>query len=203
MTGSRFDRLGPLFKRHGHRVYPRWAKDLFSLFIARLARGSRVLDLGGGTGLLAGWAKEQRPDLEVWVADPSDGMLAQVPRGIRAVRARAEALPFEDGYFHAVAVGEALHHFDDLDRALDEISRVLVLYGTVWIYDYDPRPLAGRLVRLFERLWGEPANFVPPDRLRRIFIERGYMTGLQAEGFRYVLVAELREKASGRSSPRV
>jgi len=203
LTGSRFDRLGGLFKRHGHRVYPRWARDLFSIFVVRLPRGARLLDLGGGTGLLAGWAKKHRPDLELWVADPSDGMLTHVDDGIRTVRARAEALPFEDGYFHAVAIGEALHHFDDVGRALDEVSRVLELYGTVWVYDYDPRPLAGKVVRLLERIWGEPANFIPPDRLRQMFVERGYMTGIQAEGFRYVLVAELREKASGKSSPSV
>jgi len=203
LTGSRFDRLGGLFKRHGHRVYPGWVRDLFSLFVLRLSRGARLLDLGGGTGLLASWAQKHRPDLELWVADPSEGMLAYVEDGVHAVQARAEALPFEDGYFHAVAIGEALHHFQDVGRALDEVARVLGPSGKVWVYDYDPRPLPGRMVRFLERLWGEPASFLPPDRLQAMLEERGFRSHLQQRGFRYVLVAEFKEKASGRSSPSV
>ncbi len=202
MRRSRFDRLGGLFKRHGHRVYPRWVRDVYGIFIASLRRGARVLDLGGGTGLLATWARQSRCDLELWVVDPSDGMLAHVNEGIRTVRARAEELPFEDSYFDAVVVGEALHHFAQPYRALDEITRVLRLFGRVWLYDYDPRPVAGKVVRILERLWGEPGNFLPPDTLRRAFLERGYRASYDLEGFRYVLVAELREKASGKSSPK-
>ncbi len=203
MTGSRFDRLGGFFQRYGHRLYPRWVRRSFHAFVTRLPGGARVLDLGGGTGLLASWARSWRPDLELWVADPSEGMLAYVEEGVRAVRARAEALPFEDGYFHAVAIGEALHHFEDVGRALDEVARVLGPPGRVWIYDYDPRPLPGRVVRFLERLWGEPANFLPADHLQKMLEQRGFRSHPQQRGFRYVLVAEFKEKASGRSSPSV
>jgi len=198
---SRFDRLGKLFERHGHRVYPGWAKEALRRFARELPPGARVLDLGGGTGLLAGWMREVRPDLELVVADASRGMLARVPEGIQAVHARAEALPFPDASFDAVVLGEALHHFADPEAALSEVARVLAPGGRLWVYDFDPRPLGGRLLRFLERLWGEPAAFYPPEALLEALAARGLRGRVEARGFRYVLSGERSENAAGRSSP--
>jgi len=198
---SRFDRLGRLFERHGHRVYPGWARDSLVAFARELPPGARVLDLGGGTGLLAGWMREARPDLRLTVADASRGMLARVPEGIRAVYARAEALPFPDAAFDAVVLGEALHHFADPEAALSELARVLAPGGRLWVYDFDPRPLGGRVLRLLERLWGEPGAFYPPEVLVRRLAERGIEARAEPRGFRYVVFGERRENASGSSSP--
>ena len=203
MSSSRFDRLGPFFKRHGHRVYPRWVRASLDRFVEALPAGAFVLDLGGGTGLLAGWAKAKRRDLQVLVADPSRGMLAEVPEGIPTVLARAEALPFEDHAFDAVLLGEALHHFEDPERALDEVARVLRPGGRLWVFDYSPETLVGRAIRFLERLWGEPGNFLSPSRLAEGLRQRGFEPRFTLRWFRYVLVAEFKEKASGKSSPSV
>ncbi len=198
---SRFDRLGRLFERHGHRVYPGWARASLLTFAGRLPPRARVLDLGGGTGLLAGWMRAVRPDLELVVADASRGMLARVPEGIQAVYARAEALPFPDAAFDAAVLGEALHHFADPEAALSQLARVLAPGGRLWLYDFDPRPLGGRLLRVLERLWGEPGAFYPPEALVQSLAERGIEARAEPRGFRYVLLGERKENASGSSSP--
>ena len=196
-----WDRLGGLFARYGHRVYPDWALRHLVQHLEALPPGSRVLDLGGGTGVLAGAVRSARPDLRVVVADAARGMLAHVPPGVRPVVARAEALPFEEGVFDAVVVGEALHHFAGLEAALSEIARVSREGGRLWVYEFDPRPLPGRLLALAERLAGEPARFLPPDRLADRLAALGYTVRLVVRGFRYLAYGVLSRKASGRSSP--
>lgn len=160
-----------------------------------------MLDLGGGTGLLASWMQAVRPDLSIVVADASEGMLARVRPPVKAVKARAELLPFSRASFDAVVVGEALHHFEDPEAALSEVARVLAPGGRLWVYDFDPETLGGKVLRFLERLWGEPGAFYPPERLRARLAELGLEGEVEKHGFRYLLLAERKEKASGKSSP--
>jgi len=203
VAGLPWNRLGGLFARYGRRVYPDWALAHLAGFLAPLPEGARVLDLGGGTGVLAEAVRAARPGLEVTVADAAAGMLARVPPGVEAVLARAEALPFPGGAFDAAVVGEALHHFADLEAALAELARVVRAGGRLWVYEFDPRPLAGRLLAFAERALGEPAGFLPPGALAARLTAAGFRVEVEARGFRYLAYGVLSRKASGRSSPSV
>jgi SAM-dependent methyltransferase len=93
------------------------------------APGSRVLDLGAGTGklttVLAAFGAE------VIAVEPDPAMLArlrQVLPTIRALAGSAEAIPLQDGSVDAVVAGNALHWFN-MDVAGPEIARVLVPGG--------------------------------------------------------------------------
>ena len=88
----------------------------------------RVVDVGMGGGRLClaltsrGW--------EVSGIDPSEAMVALARSRMpdtheRLVVGRAEALPFADGSFDAVAALGSLEYAVDLDTALGEIARVL------------------------------------------------------------------------------
>ena len=87
----------------------------------------RVVDVGMGGGRLClaltsrGW--------EVSGIDPSEAMVALARSRMpdtheRLVVGRAEALPFADGSFDAVATRVAAHHFDDVPAAVHEMARV-------------------------------------------------------------------------------
>lgn len=90
-----------------------------------------ILDLGGNTGGETTVLVQE--GFRVLLSDINEVALGiarerarvfdlQVPR---CVAADVHALPFADGSFQAVMVIEALHHFEDYDRALAEIHRVL------------------------------------------------------------------------------
>lgn len=190
--GIPFDLLGRVFARWGHRAYPEWAWPLLAEAVGGLPEGARLVDLGGGTGLLASRSLELRPDLEAWVVDPSAGMLRHVPDGIRTLKTRAEGLDLPPESVHAVVVGEALHHFHDPDAALLGLTRILKPGGVLWVYDFDPRVGVGRWVYLGERLLGEPAHFMEPGRLLEKLERLGFEGAYQAQGGRYVLTARLR-----------
>src|SRR5690242_13899412 len=74
-----------------------------------------ILDLGSRTGSFA--ADPEWITVRVDVEVPTE-----CPRTF--VAARAEALPFRNGQFSAVILNHSLEHFEGLDQALDEISRV-------------------------------------------------------------------------------
>ncbi len=85
----------------------------------------RVLDLGAGTGLLAGAVRSAGH--EVIAVEPDEQMRAVAAErhpGIRILAGSAEDIPLPDGSVDAVVVGQAYHWFTPQD-ALPQIHRVL------------------------------------------------------------------------------
>lgn len=96
---------------------------------AALAPGSRLLDLGAGTGDLAREALRQAPESEVVAADFTLAMMLVGWKRYAAPQrwstADALRLPFADQSFDAVVSGFLLRNVTDLDLALREQRRVL------------------------------------------------------------------------------
>lgn len=119
------------------RGRPSYPADAVAWLIDRLAiaPGSRVLDLGSGTGKLTRLLVPSGADLVA--VEPVAAMREQfrdaVP-GIEVLDGTAEAIPLPDQSVAAVVVAQAFHWFD-ADCALREISRVLRpggALGLVW-----------------------------------------------------------------------
>lgn len=101
----------------------RWALEL--------APGTRVLDLGAGTGKLTGTLVAL--GLDVVAVEPDPAMLAELHRALPDVlgsTGSAEAIPVADGSVDAVLAGNALHWFD-MAVAGPEIARVLAPGGVL------------------------------------------------------------------------
>jgi SAM-dependent methyltransferase len=93
------------------------------------APGRRVLDLGAGTGKLAGTLVAL--GVNVVAVEPDPAMLVELRRALPALRAlpgSAEAIPLPDASVDAVLAGNALHWFD-MAAAGPEITRVLAPGG--------------------------------------------------------------------------
>ena len=103
--------------------------------------GGTVLDVGCGTGALAGWI--QRAGFDVVGVDASTGMLAEaLENGVGAVYASySTALPFEDGVFDLSLSVATMHHLETPERVADtiaEMGRVVRPGGYVLIWDHNP-----------------------------------------------------------------
>lgn len=93
--------------------------------------GVRLLDLATGTGTIARAAASR--GASVVGIDVSAGMLEVARRlspGLDLRLADTAALSFGDGLFDVVTCGLSISHFDDREKALGEVLRVLRRDGT-------------------------------------------------------------------------
>jgi O-methyltransferase/aklanonic acid methyltransferase len=103
--------------------------------------GSRLLDLGSGTGAVASALGERREDLAVVGCDVSWPMLAKARQRmptLRAVLADATSLPFRRGSFDLVTANCLLSHVRDFRQAFAEGLRVLSRPGRLAISSWGP-----------------------------------------------------------------
>ncbi|MBZ0287072.1 MAG: class I SAM-dependent methyltransferase [Anaerolineae bacterium] len=133
---------------------------------AQIQPGQRVLDVACGTGVLACAASERvGQSSSVIGLDVNEGMLAVAARKSPQIEwrmGRAEALPFDDAYFHAVVSQFGLMFFGDRRAATQEMVRVLRPGGrlAVAVWDsLDHTPGYAAMTALLDRLFGaEAAN---------------------------------------------
>jgi SAM-dependent methyltransferase len=194
---SIFRWTAPLFKFWGRR----WTDDDFRCLAEHLREyvptGGVIADVGGGTGELGtGLARHLRA--RAVIVDPTAAMLRRVDAGpqISVRLASAEALPFPDGYFDAVVVCDAFHHFSDQDAAAREMARVAGPGGGVLILE-----MAGtgrdRPFVVLEKILREPAGFRSPDNLRDFLAGHGIAgTSTRQGGSSYLFVGTVRDQAS-------
>jgi ubiquinone/menaquinone biosynthesis C-methylase UbiE len=112
---------------------------------AAIGLGSRVLDVGCGTGSLAVLIKQRHPTAEVVALDPDARALAKGQRKARRAgtvihfdRGFADALTYPDASFDRVFSSVMFHHLerDEKSRALCEIRRVLKRGGRFHLVDF-------------------------------------------------------------------
>ena len=153
LLGSSFGAAATAYAEHR----PDYAQAAVHWALER-APGSRVLDLGAGTGKLT--ATLVSLGAEVIAVEPDPAMLAELRRALPTVRAlpgSAETVPLPDASVDAVLAGNAMHWFD-MNVAGPELARVLepdgILAGLWNVFDNrvdwvaalerisGPRPLA-------------------------------------------------------------
>lgn len=105
--------------------------------------GGRVLDIGGGSGMLSRILVRQ-PDTHCVCMDISHAMLSHCP--VPAVQGDALRLPFRDGSFDLVMAAAFFHHLPGLEGdLLAECHRVLRPGGRLIGYDPNGRCLQNRI----------------------------------------------------------
>ena len=104
----------------------------------------KVIDIATGTGDFALASLKLNPD-EVIGVDISSGMLEMgskkmkkkgVDKTIKLILGDSENLPFEDDYFDALTVGFGVRNFENLEKGLSEMLRVIRPGGKVVILEF-------------------------------------------------------------------
>jgi riboflavin synthase alpha subunit len=115
LDSSDYDEIGRSYLAT-RRPDPRIASALRSA----LGDVSSVVNIGAGSGAY------EPADLDVVAVEPSQVMVDQRPAGAApAVVGSAEALPLDDGCVDAALGVLTVHHWTDLERAWNEIRRVV------------------------------------------------------------------------------
>jgi len=187
-----FNHLGWIFKKFGSIVYPQSVRTELCIFLQPVMSQSKVLDIGSGAGMMCELAYTCRDDLSFVAVDPAEGMLKHSPEYVEMHKASAEGLPFKENSFDVILMGEALHHFKNVDESLAETVRVLNKKGKLFIYDFNVATFMGKSICSGEKLLGEPGNFFEPEELKSILENYGFSVETKEHGWRYTIHAQLR-----------
>jgi len=147
----KYDLMNDLMSGGMHRFWKR-----FTVEVAGVRAGERVLDLAGGTGdLVRLFAARVGPAGVVVHTDINGAMLAAgrdrlLDDGVvmPTVQCNAEALPFRARSFDCVSIGFGLRNVTHKERALAEMARVLVPGGVAVVLEFSR--IAGPLSRAYD-----------------------------------------------------
>jgi len=104
----------------------------------------RILDVATGTGDLALETLKLNPKVVIGI-DISNGMLAKGREKmtklgksdmIQLMQGDSENIEFDDAYFDAITVGFGVRNFENLDKGLAEMNRVLRVGGMVVVLEF-------------------------------------------------------------------
>jgi demethylmenaquinone methyltransferase/2-methoxy-6-polyprenyl-1,4-benzoquinol methylase len=143
-VASRYDIMNDVLSFGLHRAW-----KAYTVAVANVQPGMRVLDIAGGTGDLArAFARAVGPGGQVVLADINESMLRTgrdrlLDEGLAIATAvcDAERLPFADASFDLVSVAFGLRNMTHKEAALAEMARVLEPGGRLLVLEFS-RPAA-------------------------------------------------------------
>lgn len=139
-----FDRIAPKYdffnRLFSLRIDLLWRKSLVNWMQSDDPK--QVLDVATGTGELAIalWknfrVKITAVDLSQEMLNLADKKIKQLGADITIQKANAENLPFESNKFDAVSVGFGVRNFENLEKGISELRRVVKENGNVYILEF-------------------------------------------------------------------
>jgi len=140
-VANKYDLMNDLMSMGVHRLWKR-----YTIQIAGVKSGDRVLDLAGGTGDLAlKFSRIVGPEGLVVLSDINASMLGEgrdrltdegVAGNIEYAQANAEALPFPDNYFDCITIAFGLRNVTNKEKALESMLRVLKPGGKLLVLEF-------------------------------------------------------------------
>ena len=138
-VAPKYDVMNDLMSMGLHRAW-----KAYTVMVANLQEGDRVLDIAGGTGDLAlAFSKKVGSTGQVVHTDINEAMLSTgrnrlIDEGVAlpTLVCDAEKLPFADGYFNLVSVAFGLRNMTHKDVALAEMYRVLKPGGKLLVLEF-------------------------------------------------------------------
>jgi demethylmenaquinone methyltransferase / 2-methoxy-6-polyprenyl-1,4-benzoquinol methylase len=138
-VASKYDVMNDLMSVGMHRAW-----KAYTVLVANVKSGQRVLDIAGGTGDLAlAFAPKVGPTGQVVHTDINEAMLREgrnrlLDAGVSlpTLACDAEHLPFADAYFDVVTVAFGLRNMTHKDAALQEMRRVLKPGGKLLVLEF-------------------------------------------------------------------
>ena len=135
------------------------------LFIPKLEKGARVLDLGCGVGFWVIEILKRNPEIEMYAADLTTNALEitkmrleQFGFTAKLDQQNAENMDYEDESFDHINCQGVIHHTPDTEASVKEIARVLkpggtanisVYYRNLFIRNWKPLRPVGKLISGF------------------------------------------------------
>jgi demethylmenaquinone methyltransferase/2-methoxy-6-polyprenyl-1,4-benzoquinol methylase len=153
-VAARYDLMNDLMSMGVHRLWKRYTIEM-----AGVRSGHKVLDIAGGTGDLArAFSKRVGPTGHVILSDINASMLgvgrdklidAGLAQNLDFVQANAECLPFADNSFDLLTIAFGLRNVTNKDSALRSMFRVLKPGGRLLVLEFS-KPVIEPLSKAYD-----------------------------------------------------
>lgn len=161
-----------------------WRKKAIGLLKASAPK--RILDVATGTADFAIEAAELNPEKIIGI-DISEKMLVvgrekikklRMEKDIQLLLADCENLPFKDNYFNAITVGFGVRNFENLEKGLSEMYRVLDAGGAVVILEFSrPKfPIRNIFNFYFKNILPNIGKFISKDKVAYTYLPKSVQT---------------------------
>lgn len=145
-------------------------------------KGSLVLDIGCGTGMLMKWLEENRQVNAVGVDLAVNSLLIGKKEGLKKMLCgNSEALPLRDSCFSYLVCKGSVHHFPKPDLAFNEMYRILKPGGRIVFFE----PMSSLLANFFRKIIPGTGKYESPVDLshKEEFTSQRLQHFLQEAGF--------------------
>jgi ubiquinone/menaquinone biosynthesis C-methylase UbiE len=140
-----------------------------------------ILDVGCGTGRFLRAASIQWPQAQLLGVDPAEQMVSEAARLNPQATFKvgfAESLPFPDESADIIVSSLSFHHWEDHQKGIHEIARVLRPAGLLCLADHN---------MLLSKLWREKVK--SRKEIQTFMVEAGLsIRRRQGMGLRFVLI---------------
>lgn len=124
-------------------------------FVSEKLIGCRkLLSIGCGPALLEARLQRLHPDMTIIGLDTSKEMITQAPKGISVMYGDAQHLEFQDNSFDAVIYITSLEFIENIQKAIQETSRVLKRSGFLLVLLLNPNS------RYFQKKYSDNRSYI-------------------------------------------
>jgi SAM-dependent methyltransferase len=182
-------------KNYDRRLYwPFYLSNRTIIQSITIERGSSILDVGCGTGILLQQLYEKNTGYKLHGIDISAGMVKTARRKLNSsiciIEGSANELPHKDNTFDLITCTTSFHHYAEPEKALGEMNRVLKYGGNLLVLD----PFTSGFLRLkicaaLNTVFKEADTcFFSKEQMSEMFIRAGFSSIFQKTYLYYKLI---------------
>jgi len=138
----------------------------------------KIIDVGGGTGLIAKVLRSKKQNDDIMVIDLSRSMLQKVKdTTLSVVQGNVTTIPLRDETFTLAILINTIHHIDETKQqaVMREVFRILKKQGRIFIIEIShPNTFFSNLFIKIEKILVGKTYHLTTDKMQRITQEAGF-----------------------------
>jgi len=198
MTRASFDKTAMLYNFVEKHIWEDYSSacDIINEYLT-LEPEEKIIDVGGGTGLIAKVFRSKKQNDDIMVIDLSRSMLQKVKDPtLSVVQGDVTAFPLKDETFTLAILVNTLHHVYETKQqvALREVFRILKKQGRIFIIEiWYPNTFLSNLFVKIEKILVGKTHHLTADKMQLAIQDAGFheikVFSPKKYPYRYVTIA--------------
>jgi len=175
MTRTSFDKTAMLYNFVEKHIWEDYSSacDIINEYLT-LEPEEKIIDVGGGTGLIAKVLRSKKQNDDIMVIDLSHSMLQKVKDPTLSVaQGDVTAFPLKDETFTLAILVNTLHHIYETKQqvALQEVFRILKKQGKIFVIEI--WHLSNLFIKI-EKIFVGKTHHLTPDKMQLAIQDAGF-----------------------------